>query len=153
MIYIDPPYNTGKDFVYKDNYKDNLSNYNEQFNRYDEEGNLKSSAAETNQEGHARYHSNWLNMMYPRLTLARNLLTEDGVIFMSIDDNEVENLKKLGHEIFGEDNFISNIIWHKRYAASNDAKGIPSMHDHILVYQKSSSFERKLLPRTDKQNS
>ena len=91
--------------------------------------------------------------MYPRLKLARNLLTDDGVIFISIDDNEVANLRKLCDEIFGEENFVSNIIWHKRYAASNDAKGIPAMHDHILVYQKSTKFNRLLLPRTDKQDS
>jgi len=149
MIYIDPPYNTGKDFVYKDNYKDNLSNYLELTNQISDNGKKLS----TNSETDGRYHSNWLNMMYPRLKLARNLMTEDGVIFISIDDNEQSNLKKICDEIFGEENFVSNIIWYKRYAASNDAKGIPSMHDHILMYQKSNLFERNLLPRTSKQDN
>lgn len=149
MIYIDPPYNTGKDFVYKDDFKDNLANYQRLTGQKDEEGNPLT----TNSESAGRYHSNWLNMMYPRLKLARNLLKDDGVIFISIDDNEVHNLRKICDEIFGEGNFLSNIIWHKRYAASNDAKGIPSMHDHILVYRKSEKFERNLLPRTEKQDS
>jgi len=154
MIYIDPPYNTGKDFVYKDNYKDNLANYNEQFNRYDGEGNLKSSASETNQEGHARYHSNWLNMMYPRLTLARNLLTEDGVIFISIDDNEVENLRRLCNEIFGENNFSDSIIWEKKYAPQNDAKWLSANHDYVLIYCKNKEIWRpNPLPRSDKQRA
>jgi adenine-specific DNA-methyltransferase len=149
MIYIDPPYNTGKDFVYKDDFKDNLANYQRLTGQKDDQGNPLT----TNSESAGRYHSNWLNMMYPRLKLARNLLKDDGVIFISIDDNEVHNLRKICDEIFGEGNFLSNIIWHKRYAASNDAKGIPSMHDHILVYRKSEKFERNLLPRTEKQDS
>ena len=94
MIYIDPPYNTGKDFVYKDNYKDNLQNYLEQTGQ--------DKKLSTNTESDGRFHSNWLNMMYPRLKLARNLLTEDGVIFISIDDNEVANLRKICDEVFGE---------------------------------------------------
>src|SRR5690554_607985 len=134
MIYIDPPYNTGKDFVYKDNYKDNLAEYNEKFNRTDAEGNVLSS--ETNNEGNARYHSNWLNMMYPRLQLARTLLKDDGVIFISIDDNEVHNLRRICDEIFGEENFVTNIVWHKKYGAANDAKYFSDVHDHILVYSK-----------------
>lgn len=149
MIYIDPPYNTGKDFVYKDDFKDNLANYQRLTGQKDEEGNPLF----TNSDSSGRYHSNWLNMMYPRLKLARNLLRDDGVIFISIDDNEVHNLRKICDEIFGEGNFLSNIIWHKRYAASNDAKGIPAMHDHILVYRKTDMFKRRLLPRTEKQNS
>ena len=149
MIYIDPPYNTGKDFVYKDNFsKDSQEELLDsgQKNEY----NQKLVA---NPETSGRYHSDWLSMMYPRLKLARNLLSDDGAIFISIDDNEVHNLRKATDEVFGEGNFISNIIWHKRYAASNDAKGIPSMHDHIIVYQKSASFERNLLPRTAKQDN
>ncbi|TPE52017.1 site-specific DNA-methyltransferase [Maribrevibacterium harenarium] len=149
MIYIDPPYNTGKDFVYKDNFKDNIKNYKEITGQVDGEGRSLSSNPETS----GRYHTDWLNMMYPRLKLARNLLQDDGVIFISIDDSEVPNLRKICDEIFGEENFVSNIIWHKKYAASNDAKGIPAMHDHILVYQKSDRFERKLLPRTEKQDA
>ena len=102
MIYIDPPYNTGNDFVYKDDFKDNIDNYKKITGQVDEEGNKISS----NSESDGRYHTNWLNMMYPRLRLARNLLKEDGVIFISIDDNEVDNLKKICNEIFGDDNFI-----------------------------------------------
>lgn len=106
MIYIDPPYNTGKDFVYKDNFKDNLKNYLEVTGQIGEDGQRLS----TNSDSSGRYHSDWLNMMYPRLKLARNLLTDDGVIFISIDDNEQENLKKLCNEIFGEENFIANNV-------------------------------------------
>lgn len=148
MIYIDPPYNTGKDFVYKDDFKDNLSNYKRLTNQVDEQGNPLT----TNSDSSGRYHSNWLNMMYPRLKLARNLLRDDGVIFISIDDNEVHNLRKLCDEIFGEGNFVANVVWQKKYAATNDAKGFSAMHDHIIVYQKSANFERKLLPRTEEQN-
>ena len=149
MIYIDPPYNTGKDFVYKDNYKDNLKNYQELTGQVDSEGNKMT----TNTESQGRFHSNWLNMMYPRLRLARNLLSDDGVIFMSIDDNEVENLKKIGNEIFGEDNFISNIIWQKKYAPQNDAKWFTDNHDHILLFAKSKQKYNLIpLPRTQKQN-
>jgi len=106
MIYIDPPYNTGKDFVYKDNFKDSLKNYLEQTGQVDDEGNKISANTEQN----GRYHTDWLNMMYPRLQLARNLLKEDGVIFISIDDHEVHNLRKICDEVFGEENFISCIV-------------------------------------------
>ena len=148
MIYIDPPYNTGKDFVYKDNFKDNIKNYLEQTGQVDSAGNKLS----TNSDTSGRYHSNWLNMMYPRLKLARNLLKDDGIIFISIDDNEVANLRKICDEIFGEENFLAEIVWQKKYAATNDAKGFSTMHDYILVYQKSKAFNRLLLPRTEKQN-
>lgn len=148
MIYIDPPYNTGKDFVYKDNFKDNIKNYLEITGQVDSEGNKLS----TNNDTNGRYHSDWLNMIYPRLKLARNLLRDDGVIFISIDDNEVANLRKVCDEIFGEDNFLANVVWQKKYAATNDAKGFSNLHDHILVYQKSSRFGRRLLPRTEEQN-
>lgn len=152
MIYIDPPYNTGKDFVYKDNYKDNLANYNEQFNRYDEEGNLKSSAAETNQEGHARYHSNWLNMMYPRLTLARNLLTEDGVIFISIDDNEIENLTRICNEIYGESNFIARLTVLCNPKGRAQDKYFAANHEYILVFSKNEQQKGAFnIPKTEEQ--
>lgn len=131
MIYIDPPYNTGKDFVYKDNYTDNLGNYLEITGQVDESGKKLN----TNTESDGRYHSNWLNMMYPRLRLARNLMTDDGVIFISIDDNEVHNLRKICDEIFGEDNFIANICHKSRASVSND-KIISSNHNHILFYAK-----------------
>ncbi len=138
MIYIDPPYNTGKDFVYKDNYKDNLAEYNEKFNRTDEDGNITSS--ETNDEGNARYHSNWLNMMFPRLQLARNLLTDDGVIFMSIDDNEVSNLKRIADEIFGEGNFVAQLIWVKKKKGSHLSKTIRSMTEYVIVFSKNKEL-------------
>lgn len=147
MIYIDPPYNTGKDFVYKDDFKDNLSNYKRLTNQVDEQGNPLT----TNSDSSGRYHSNWLNMMYPRLKLARNLLRDDGVIFISIDDNEVHNLRKLCDEIFGEGNFVANVVWQKKYSVSNDDPSIAPMHDHILVFRKTDKFIRNLLPRTEKQ--
>ena len=131
MIYIDPPYNTGKDFVYKDNYRDNMKNYLEFTEQVDEEGHKLS----TNTDTSGRYHTDWLNMMYPRLRLARNLLTDDGVIFISIDDNEVHNLRKICDEIFGEDNFVASIIWKKRSAPPND-KIIGSIHEYIVIYAK-----------------
>jgi adenine-specific DNA-methyltransferase len=131
MIYIDPPYNTGKDFVYKDNYADNLSNYLAVTGQLDEEGKRKS----TNTESDGRYHSNWLNMMYPRLKLARNLLTEDGVIFISIDDNEVDNLRKVCNEVLGDDNFLGMFIVNSTPNA-RDYGHIGKMHEFILMYAK-----------------
>jgi len=149
MIYIDPPYNTGKEFIYPDNYHDNLDTYLEYTNQKGEDG--KKFSVNTDTSG--RYHTNWLNMMYPRLKLARNLLKDDGVIFISIDDNEVANLRKLCDEIFGEDNFINNVIWQKKYAPQNDAKWFSDNHDHILAYAKNKLIWRpNLLPRSDKQN-
>jgi len=149
MIYIDPPYNTGNDFIYPDNFSESLQTYLEYTGQVDAEGRKFG----TNTDADGRFHSKWLNMMYPRLYLARNLLREDGVIFVSIDDNEVCNLRKILDEVFGEENFVANVIWQKKYAVSSDAKGIPPLHDHILVYQKSSAFIPNLLPRTDKQDS
>lgn len=149
LIYIDPPYNTGKEFIYPDNFKEGLADYLRYSGQTDEDGLKLSANAETD----GRYHSRWLSMMYPRLFLARNLLREDGVIFVSIDDHEVHNLRALLNEIFGEENFVANIVWQKKYAVSNDDPGIAPMHDHIIVYRRSEKFERGLLPRTDKQNS
>jgi len=150
MIYIDPPYNTGKDFVYKDNFKDNIKNYLEVTNQVDSEGNKLSVNADTN----GRYHSDWLSMMYPRLKLARNLLKDDGVIFISIDDNEVANLRKLCDEIFGEDNYVQEIIWEKKFSPQNDAKYFSLNHEQILCYAKNKSlFSRNLLPMTKEQKS
>ncbi len=142
MIYIDPPYNTGSDFVYEDDFKDNLQNYLEITGQKDSEGNNWS----TNSETSGRYHTNWLNMMYPRLRLARNLLADDGVIFISIDDTEVANLRKICDEIFGEDNFISNICHKSRASVSND-KIISPNHNHILLYAKN---ERKVFANRSK---
>lgn len=147
MIYIDPPYNTGKDFVYKDNYKDNLKNYLEITGQLGEDGQNLS----TNSDSSGRYHSNWLNMMYPRLKLARNLLTEDGVIFISIDDNEQGNLKKICDEVFGENNFISNMIWGA--GKKNDSKYISNSHEYILIYVKNLQYfnENQIYWRTKKE--
>ena len=133
MMYFDPPYNTGKDFVYKDNYSDNLGNYLAITGQTDNEGKKFN----TNAESDGRYHSNWLNMMYPRLKLAYNLLTEDGVVFISIDDNEVFNLHKLCDEIFGEENFIAQIIWERAYSPINLKKHFSVSHDYLLCYSNS----------------
>lgn len=150
MIYIDPPYNTGKDFVYKDNFRDNIKNYLEITGQVDSDGNKLS----TNSETSGRYHSDWLNMMYPRLKLARNLLKDDGVIFISIDDNEVANLRKLCDEIFGEDNFVAEFVWQKNFAPKNDNKYISISHEYILCFAKNKNlFSRNLLPREDKHNT
>jgi adenine-specific DNA-methyltransferase len=132
MIYIDPPYNTGNDFIYKDNYKDNLKNYQEVTGQVDSGGNKLT----TNSDSDGRFHSNWLNMMSPRLLLARNLLKDDGVIFISIDDSEIDNLRKLCNEIFGEQNFISQIIWKSKYGAGAKTKGFIDVHEYILCYSK-----------------
>ena len=149
MIYIDPPYNTGKDFVYPDNFTDNIKNYLELTGQTDGEGRKLSS----NTEASGRFHTDWLNMMYPRLKLARNLLREDGVIFITLDDTEVANMRKIADDIFGEENFVANVVWQKKYAVANDDPGIGVMHDHVLVYRKSELFIRGLLQRTDEQNA
>lgn len=146
MIYIDPPYNTGKDFVYKDNYTDNLQNYLDITNQTDADGKKTS----TNTESDGRYHSNWLNMMYPRLRLARNLLTDDGVIFISIDDNEVHNLRKLCDEIFGEENFLGCFII-KSTPNARDYGHIGKMHEYAIFYAKNILHtETSLLPDNEK---
>ena len=156
LIYIDPPYNTGKDFVYPDNFQDNIKNYLELTGQV--EGGAKISS---NTEASGRFHTDWLNMMYPRLKLARHLLREDGVIFISIDDSEISNLRKICDEVFGEENFIANVVWQKKYAPQNDATYFSDMHDHILVYAKlaqrtkndTQGWNLDLLPRTDSQNA
>jgi len=135
MIYIDPPYNTGKDFVYKDNFKDNIENYKKVTGQVSEEGTKLTTNTETN----GRYHSDWLNMMYPRLKLARNLLTDDGVIFISIDDNEQANLKKICDEIFGEENFVAQIAWRKSDNQANIGN-IARVKEYILSYSKNDKL-------------
>lgn len=132
LIYIDPPYNTGKDFVYPDNYKEGLDTYLEWTRQVNEEGKKVTTNAET--EG--RYHSNWLNMMYPRLKLARNLLTSDGVICVSIDDHEVENLKRLMLEVFGEDNFLAQLIWDKQHSQQQGV--FKRYHEYVLVFARNA---------------
>ncbi|NCD08760.1 MAG: site-specific DNA-methyltransferase [Negativicutes bacterium] len=132
MIYIDPPYNTGNDFVYTDDFSNNIDNYKRITGQISEDGSRVSSNSETS----GRYHTNWLNMMFPRLKLARNLLTEDGVIFISIDDNEIENLKKICNEVFGENNFIGNIIVKSNPRGSQSTKEIAELHEYLMVYAK-----------------
>lgn len=132
MIYIDPPFNTGNDFVYSDDFKDNLKNYLEITGQVDSEGRRLT----TNVESDGRFHSNWLNMMYPRLFLARNLLREDGVIFISIDDNEVHNLRAICNEIFGEENFVGNFIWKRRASSALAELLVSSDHEYVLCFQK-----------------
>lgn len=141
LIYIDPPYNTGNDFVYKDSYKDNLENY---LNQIGEDRTLSTKALS---DSDGRFHSKWLNMMYPRLKLARNLLTEDGAIFISIDDREADNLIKICDEIFGASNFVRNISWQKNYSPRNDSKSITAEVENIIIYSKNAGWNPKKLPR------
>ena len=144
MIYIDPPYNTGNDFVYNDSFSNSIENYKAQTNQ----------VSSSNPESNGRFHTDWLNMIYPRLILAKNLLKEDGVIFISIDDNEQNNLKNICNEIFGESNFVSQIIWERAFAPKNDAKYVSNSHDYILIYAKRiSEFKIGKLPRTEEANS
>lgn len=132
MIYIDPPYNTGNDFVYEDDFAESSAEYLANSGQYDEQGNRLV----TNTESNGRFHTDWLNMIYPRLKVARDLLTDDGVIFISIDDNEVENLRKVCDEIFGEENRIESIVWKNKYGAGAYTVGFISVHEYILCYSK-----------------
>ena len=146
MIYIDPPYNTGNDFIYRDEFKQNASEYKDNSGQYDEEGNQMV----TNTESNGRFHTDWLNMIYPRLKLAKDLLSDDGVIFISIDDNEVDNLRKICDEVFGEENFKSNsIIINNR--GGRDYGGIALQHDYILIYSKNIIATLNPINETDKQ--
>jgi len=149
MIYIDPPYNTGNDFIYEDDFAESTNVFFERSNQVDEEGNRLIANTESN----GRFHSDWLSMMYSRLKLARNLLKDDGVIFISIDDNEQDNLRKILDEVFGRNNFVANLIWEKKFAPQNDAKWFSENHDHILCYAKNKNeLSIKLLPRTSEMN-
>lgn len=140
MIYIDPPYNTGKEFIYPDNFSESLDTYLQYAGLKDSQGRTFS----TNTANEGRFHTKWLNMMFPRLYLARNLLREDGVIFISIDDNEVENLRRMCDEIFGEDNFIATIVWQKRTSPDSRAN-LSSGHDYLLVYGRNGEIARSSL--------
>lgn len=137
MIYIDPPYNTGKDFVYHDNYKEGLETYLEWTKQVNEDGKKIS----TNADADGRYHSNWLSMLYPRLKLARNLLTEDGVVFVSIDDNELNTLISIGREIFGEQNYVGTLSWSKKRKGSFLSKKIVSMHEYVVCFSRLPDFQ------------
>ena len=150
MIYIDPPYNTGNDFVYEDDFAESTSEYLANSGQYDEQGNRLV----TNSESNGRFHTDWLNMIYPRLKVARDLLTEDGVIFISIDDNEVDNLRKVCDEVFGEDNFIATLVWERAYSPKNDSKYISNSHDYIIMYGRQiDSFKIGRLERTEEANA
>jgi adenine-specific DNA-methyltransferase len=130
VIYIDPPYNTGHDFVYPDNYADPLKTYLQLTGQTDEQGNLLTSNPETS----GRYHSCWLSMMYPRLFLARQMLSDEGIIFVSIDDNEVHHLRMLMNEVFGEENFIAQVTWKKVYGGGAKVKHVVGLHEYVLCY-------------------
>lgn len=150
MIYIDPPYNTGNDFVYEDDFAQSSEEYLANSGQFDEQGNRMFTNAESN----GRFHTDWLNMIYPRLKIARDLLTDDGVIFISIDDNEVENLRKVCDEVFGEQNFIATLIWERAFAPKNDAKFISSSHDYIVMCAKRiENFKIGRLERTQEANA
>lgn len=149
MIYIDPPYNTGNDFIYPDNYSESLQTYLQYTGQVDVDG-LKFS---TNTETEGRFHSKWLTMMYPRLYLSRNLLKDNGVLFVSIDDHEVHNLRRICDEIFGEENFVCTFVWEKRYSPPPDTKDVGYVHENILLYRKTSSYQMGILPFGDAQKA
>ena len=150
LIYIDPPYNTGKDFIYPDNYRDNMRNYLELTGQVDSANRRLSS----NTEASGRFHTEWLNMMYPRLKLARNLLRQDGVIFVSIADHEVHNLRCVMDDVFDEENFVASVVWQKVFSPKNSARHFSDDHDYVLVYAMNiDAWERRLLPRTQEMES
>ena len=149
MIYIDPPYNTGNDFVYEDDFAEDTESYLARSGQFDEEGGRLVVNAESN----GRFHTDWLNMMYPRLKLAKDLLTDDGAIFISIDDYENTNLRKICNEVFGANNFVACVVWQRNYAPISLKKHFSESHEYCYVYAKSKdNFQMNLLPRTDKQN-
>ena len=148
MIYIDPPYNTGNDFIYEDDFSQDADDYLGNSGQFDEEGNRLVQNTESN----GRFHTDWLNMMYPRLRLAKDLLSDDGIVFISIDDNEVENLKKICCEIFGQSNFIANIIWQHSIQPKGYLGTFSVHHNHILCFSRSSNFELGSFERTAEDN-
>lgn len=151
LIYIDPPYNTGKDFVYPDNFQDNIENYQQLMGWRDTGGGkISSLASRKNTEASGRFHTDWLNMMYPRLRLAKDLLKDDGAIFVSIDDCEVAHLRLLLDDIFGSENFVANLIWEKKFAPQNDEKYFSERHDFVVVFaRRKELWKRNLLPRSE----
>ena len=150
MIYIDPPYNTGSDFIYEDDFAESTSEYLANSGQFDEQGRRLV----TNTESNGRFHTDWLNMIYPRLKVARDLLTDDGVIFISIDDHEQDNLKRICCELFGERNFISQLVWERAFSPKNDARFISNSHDYILMFAKDiDSFVIGRLERTEEANA
>ncbi len=150
MIYIDPPYNTGNDFVYDDYYSEEFEEYMDNSGQYDEVGNRLIKNLDSN----GRFHTDWLNMLYPRIKIARNLLKDTGVMFISIDDHEQDNLKKMCDEIFGAKNFVAQLVWERAFSPKNDAKYISNSHDYVLMYAKNIvDFKIGRLPRTADANS
>lgn len=146
LVYIDPPYNTGREFIYDDDYRESFDDYLDSSGQRDDQGGRLVA----NTEANGRFHSDWLSMMYPRLRLAKNLLCDNGVIFISIDDHEVDNLRKLCDEIFGGENFIAQIIWQKVFSPKNSAKWFSEDHDYLLVYaKKKDSWTPNMLPQTE----
>lgn len=138
MIYIDPPYNTGNDFVYNDDFAQGKVEFEQSSGLFDEDGNQTIDPMQRNTESNGRFHTDWLNMMYPRLKVARDLLTEDGVIFISIDDNEVENLRKICDEVFGKENFVSSLIWEQ--GRKSMAAQVAINHEYCLIYCKNRAL-------------
>lgn len=154
MIYIDPPYNTGNDFVYEDDFSQTAGEFRDKSGMFDEDGNMILQNYEVNSESNGRFHTDWLNMIYPRLKVARDLLTEDGVIFISIDDNEVENLRKVCDEVFGERNFIAQLIWERAFSPKNDARFVSNSNDYVLMFTRNiDSFVIGRLDRTAEANA
>lgn len=150
MIYIDPPYNTGNDFVYEDDFAQSTEEYLENSGQFDDDGNRMVQ----NTENNGRFHTDWLNMIYPRLRLAKDLLADNGAIFMSIDEHEIQNLKNVANDVFGEQNFVGTVIWERAFSPKNDAKFFSDSHDYIVVYAKSlPDFVIGKLPRTEEANS
>ena len=151
MIYIDPPYNTGSDFIYRDDFSQTTEDYSEQIGLYDEE---TGDRLFKNTDSNGRFHSDWCSMLYSRLLLARNLLSDEGIIFISMDDNEISNLQKISDEVFGSQNYVGTVIWERAFAPKNDAKYFSASHDFILVYAKNiNSFVIGKLPRTEEANA
>lgn len=152
MIYIDPPYNTGNEFVYNDDFTESYEGFLESCKVYDENGNLQFDP-KANNESNGRFHTDWLNMIYPRIKVAFDLLSDNGAIFISVDDHEVENMKKICNELFGEKNFVASVIWQRTYAPISLKKFFSENHDFCLIYAKDlSQFDMNLLPRSNKQN-
>lgn len=156
MVYIDPPYNTGNDFVYEDDFTQSMDEYRENSGQFDDDGNRLVK----NMDSNGRFHTDWLNMIYPRIKLAKDLLAEDGVIFISIDDNEDINAEKICNEVFGENNFVTKIVWEKVHTRKNSAINFSSSHEYILCYAKlkrnnsndKEGFKRNLLPRENNES-
>ena len=154
MIYIDPPYNTGNDFVYNDDFAQGKDDFEATSGLFDEDGNQVLDPMQRNTESNGRFHTDWLNMIYPRLKVARDLLSDDGVIFISIDDNEQDNLRKVCDEVFGGQNFIAQLIWERAYSPKNDARFISNSHDYVIMYSRNiNSFTIGRLPRTEEANA